>query len=195
MKNAKYVIIAVACICAICAGFFFFSQNQNETEKELTKIETVITKDLEKNYPKTPRAVMDFYQKIIMCYYTENPTDAELEKLCEQMRGLMDEDLLLVNPKDEYYASVKADIAKYKEENRKLFSAKVCSTNEVNKVLDDKGDGVVEHIAYVKTSYYMKVDGQEPGYTYQEFVLRQDENGDWKILVFYKIEGDESDDK
>ena len=33
------------------------------------------------------------------------------------------------------------------------------------------------------------------GYTYQQFVLRQDENGYWKILVFYQIEGEESDDK
>ena len=194
MKNAKYVIVAIACICAICAGFFFFSQNQNEEEKKLTKIEEVTTKDLNTNYPKTPRAVVDFYNKIVMCYYAENPTDAELDKLVDQMRGIMDEDLLLINPRDEYYASVKADIAKYKAEERKLINADVCSTNEVEKITDDKGDGVVEQIAYVKTSYYMKT-GNEFGYTYQEFVLRQDENGRWKILVFYKIEGEDSDDK
>ena len=55
MKNAKYVIIAIACICVLCAGFFFFSQDNKEDPKNLTEIEKVIVKDLKNNYPKTPR--------------------------------------------------------------------------------------------------------------------------------------------
>ena len=42
MKNAKYVIIAIACICVICAGFFLFSQGNQVNEKDLTEIEKVI---------------------------------------------------------------------------------------------------------------------------------------------------------
>ena len=86
MKNAKYVIIAIACICVICAGFFFFSQDNKENEKDLTEIEKVIVKDLDSNYPKTPREVVKFYNRIVKCYYgAEEPTEKQLGKLVDQM--------------------------------------------------------------------------------------------------------------
>ena len=103
MKNAKYVIIAIACICAICAGFFFFSEDNKEKEKNLTEIEKVIVKDLKNNYPKTPREVVKYYNRIVKCYYGDTPTDEQLEDLVDQMICIMDEDLLLANPRDVYY--------------------------------------------------------------------------------------------
>ena len=196
MKNAKYVVIAIACICVICAGFFLFSQGNQEEEKNLTEIEKVIVKDLENNYPKTPREVVKFYNRIVKCYYgSEEPTDEQIGELVDQMLGIMDEDLLLVNPRDTYYNSVVQDIAYYKQNNKQLISTDVCDSNDVKYVTDDKdGEGEKEQLAYVNASYFMNEDGKF-GYTYQQFVLRQDENGCWKILTFYKVQGEDSDDK
>ena len=195
MKNAKYVIIAIACICVICAGFFFFSEENKEPEKDLTEIEKVIVKDLEESYPKTPREVVKFYNRIVKCYYGDSPTDAQLEELVDQMLCLMDDDLLLVNPREVYYDSVVKDIAQYKEANKKLVSTDVCDSNDVKYVTDDKdGETEKDELAYVTASYFMNEDG-EFGYSYQQFVLRKDENGRWKILTFYQVEGEKSDDK
>lgn len=195
MKNAKYVIIAIACICAICAGFFFFSQDNKEREENLTEIEKVIVKDLKKDYPKTPRTVVQFYNKIVKCYYGDKPTDEQLNDLVDQMLLIMDDDLLLVNSRDDYYNSVVKDIAQYKEENKQLVSTDVCDSNDVKYITDDKDGGTEkDKLAYVNASYFIKTDG-EFGYSYQQFVLRQDEEGRWKILAFYQIEGEESDDK
>ena len=193
MKNAKYVIIAIACICAICAGFFFFSEDNKEQEKNLTEIEKVIVKDLKNNYPNTPREVVKFYNRIVKCYYGENPTDEQLEKLVDQMLCIMDEDLLLMNPRDVYYNSVLQDIAMYKEQKKSLVSTDVCDSNEV-KYIDDKKEGTskVDKLAYVNTSYFINTDG-EFAYSYQEFVLRKDANGRWKILTFYEVKGEPSD--
>jgi len=195
MKNAKFIIIGIACICLICAGFYFFSQDNKEVEKDLTEIEKVIVKDLDGNYPKTPREVVKFYNRIAKCYYGDEPTEEQLGKLVDQMRILLDEDLLLVNPRDEYYNSVVTDIAQYKEEKKSVVSTDVCDSNDVVYITDDK-DGATQkdELAYVNASYFVNVDGQF-GYTYQQFVLRQDENGRWKILTFYEVEGEESDDK
>ena len=195
MKNAKFIIIGIACICLICAGFYFFSQDNKEVEKDLTEIEKVIVKDLDSNYPKTPREVVKFYNRIVKCYYGDEPTEEQLGKLVDQMRILLDEDLLLVNPRDEYYNSVVTDIAQYKEEKKSVVSTDVCDSNDVVYITDDK-DGATQkdELAYVNASYFVNVDGQF-GYTYQQFVLRQDENGCWKILTFYEVEGEESDDK
>ena len=195
MKNAKYVIIAIACICAICAGFFFFSQDNKEDEKNLTEIEKVIVKDLKNNYPKTPREVVKFYNRIVKCYYGDEPTEKQLNDLVDQMLCIMDADLLLANPRDVYYSSVVKDIAQYKAEKKQLVSTDVCSTNDVKYVTDDKnGETEKDELAYVSASYFINTDGKF-AYTYQQFVLRQDEDGRWKILTFYQIEGDESDDK
>ena len=194
MKNAKYVIIAIACICVICAGFFFFSQDNKEDEKNLTEIEKVIVKDLKNNYPKTPREVVKFYNRIVKCYYGDEPTEKQLNDLVDQMMCLMDDDLVLINPRDAYYNSVVKDIAQYKDEKKQLVSTDVCDSNDVQYITDEKSETEKEKLAYVNASYFMNTDGKF-AYTYQQFVLRQDEDGLWKILTFYQIEGEESDDK
>lgn len=196
MKNAKYVIIAIACICVICAGFFIFSQGNQENEKNLTEIEKVIVRDLNNNYPKTPREVVKFYNRIVKCYYgSEQPTEKQLNDLVDQMLCLMDEDLLLVNPRDKYYNSVVNDINQYKRDKKQLVSTDVCDTNDVKYVTDDKnGESEKDKLAYVDASFFINTDGKF-AYTYQEFVLRQDEAGLWKILAFYQIEGEKPDDK
>ena len=196
MKNAKYVIIAIACICVICAGFFFFSQDNKEDEKNLTEIEKVIVKDLKNNYPKTPREVVKFYNRILKCCYgNEEPTQEQMNDLVDQMLCLMDEDVKLAYSRDEYYNSVVQDVASCKQNNKQLVSTDVCDSNDVKYVTDNKeGEMKKDELAYVNASQFVKEDGKF-GYTYQQFVLRQDENGYWKILVFYQIEGEESDDK
>ena len=196
MKNAKYVIIAIACICVICTGFFFFSEDNKDNEKNLTEVEKVIVKDLENNYPKTPREVVKFYNRIVKCYYgSEEPTEKQLNDLVDQMMYLMDEDLLLVNPRDTYYNSVVSDINQYKNQKKQLVSTDVCDTNDVKYVTDDKnGEAEKDNLAYLDASYFINTDGKF-AYTYQQFVLRQDAQGKWKILTFYQIQGEESDDK
>lgn len=194
MKNMKYVIIAVACICLICTGFYFFSKDKAATEADLTEVEKLITKDLEENYPKTPREVVKFYNRILCCYYGEELEDNQLEKLVDQTLLLLDEDLLLVNSRDEYYDSVVADIEKYKSEKKSVVSSDVCDSNDV-KYVDDVKDGntEVDEIAYVNASYFVNTNGNF-AYTYQQFVLRKDDDGRWKILTFYEVEGEPSDD-
>ena len=48
--------------------------------------------------------------------------------------------------------------------------------------------------AYVKASYFIK-EGNAYSRTYQMYVLRKDADGNWKILVFYQVNGDSSDDE
>lgn len=196
MKNAKYVIIAIACISVICASFFFFMQGNQEDEKNLTEIEKLIVRDLEKNYPKSPREVVKLYNRIVKCYYgSQTPTEKELRDLTDQMLCIMDDDLLLVNPRDEYFASVVGDINQYKRDKKQLVSTDVCSTNDVKYITDDKnGEEEKDNLAYVSASYFVNTDGKF-SYTYQEFVLREDADGRWKILTYYPIQGEDSDGK
>ena len=194
MKNVKMIIIAIACICLICGGYFMFSQNNTIREEDLTEVEKVLVKDLKKDYPKTPREVLKFYNRIIKCYYNEKLSSEDLEDMVDQMRCLLDEDLLMVNPRDEYLEAVKSDIKEYNSKNKRIVNADVCDSNDVTYVDDVKdGSDKVDKLAYVNASYFINTDGEFTN-TYQQFVLRQDEDGRWKILTFYEVEGVSEED-
>ena len=191
MKKTHVIIIAVVCIALIVGAYvFWMNQNGNTSEDvELTAVQQLITKDLESNYPATPREVVKTYNEIISCFYNEEYTEAELEALGDQARLLMDEELLGNNPRDEYFKALKAEIADYKEAERVIVSYNLSSSNEVEYLtVDDR------ECAYVQTSCFIK---DETGHsrTYQMYVVRKDEDGSWKILVFYQVEGDTSDDE
>ena len=194
MKKARLIIIALACICLICGGYFLFSQNNSVSEENLTEVEKVLVKDLRKDYPKTPREVVKFYNRIVQCYYSEKLSDKEIEDMADQMLCLLDEDLLMVNPRDKYYRSVVSDIKEYNEKNKRIVNSDVCDSNDVVYVDDVKdGSTEVDKLAYVNASYFVNTDGEFTN-TYQQFVLRQDEDGRWKILTFYEVEGESGED-
>lgn len=185
------VIAAVLTVVLIVGGYYYFAVYRSVSAGdniELTEVQKVITKDLDANYPATPREVIKFYNRIQECFYNENYTDDELYKLGDQARLLFDEELLANNPRDEYFDALKEDIAEFQAESKTIMSSDVCDSNDVRHQTVD-GD----ECAYVSASYFVD-GGKSYSRTNQMYVLRKDEDGNWKILVFYQIEGDSSDE-
>ena len=184
-------IVAIAAVLLIVGGYYYLTvyKNANSEENvELTEVQKVITKDLETNYPATPREVVKLYNRIQECFYNETYTDDELYGLGDQARMLFDEELLGNNPRDDYFDSLKADIASYRAKSKTIMSSDVCNSNDVHYQTID-GD----ECAYVSASYFME-EGKSYNRTYEMYVLRKDKDGNWKILVFYQIEGDSSNE-
>lgn len=179
-KNLSAIIAVVVC-AALCIGYYYYLSNRDSgKEKNLTEVEQVITKSLDKSYPKTAREVIKFYNRIVKCYYNEEYTDKQLEQLADQARALMDEELLERNPKADYMKSLKKEIEEYKEEGKKIASISMDITNEIDykKV---KGD----ECAYVDVNYFVKGDDDSVRAA-QTYILRKDADGKWKILGFYQ---------
>ena len=192
MKKARVIIIAVLCVALIVGGYVFWMNKNADSSSEnveLTAVQKIITKDLENNYPATPREVVKVYNEIIQCFYNESYSADELESLGNQARLLMDVELLDNNPRDQYFYNLQAEIAEYKRAERTILSYNLCSSNDVKYMTVDNRE-----CAYVQTSYFMK-DKTGHSRTYQMYVVRKDDEGNWKILVFYQVEGDTSDDK
>ena len=189
-KNGQKIIFAVVCV-VIIVGLFWYTAakkgNSAENNDDLTEVEKVITKNLEKNYPETPREVVKFYNRIT-CFYDEEYTDDELYELGDQARLLMDDELLENNSRDDYFKSLKADIEDYHDKSKKIESSSVCSSDEVKY---QKIDG--DDCAYVTASYFVN-ENKSYTRTNQTYVLRKDKDGKWKILVFYQTEGDTEDE-
>lgn len=179
-------VISVLIVGLVVGGYFYMTQKRNTSEDgnvELTEVQKVITKDLDSNYPATPREVIKMYNRILLCFYNESYTDEELRQLGEQARLLFDEELLENNPSDAYFEALKKDIDEYHEKDRTVRSASVCDSNDIIFKTVDKRE-----CAYVDTSYFVNED-KHYEYTYQTYVLRKNEDGRWKILVFYQTEG------
>lgn len=190
MKKTRIVILAIVIVAAICTAFYIVNNNskkESAKEAELTEIQKITTRNMEKDYPATPREVVKFYNRIVKCYYGRQYSDEELEQLADQALSMFDDDLLKKNEKESYIESVKSDAAQYEEDNKSISQTDVCDSNDV-KYMTDNGDD----IAYVTASYFIKT-GSSYTKTYQEYVLRKDDDGDWKILTFYKIEGESSE--
>lgn len=190
-QNTKIAIAAVVFVGLVVGAFYYFSvQKRNSVEDmvELTEVQKVITKDIDTNYPATPREVVKLYNRIIACFYNETCTEEEIEGLGNQARKLFDKELLANNPEDQYFTALKEDIEDYHEKSKTIVSSSVSDSNDVNFQTVD-GD----ECAYVNASYFMNEKNQY-NRTYQMYVLRKDEDGNWKILVFYQIEGESSDE-
>ncbi len=183
MKKAGIIVAAILIIALLVGSFYFYSRKQTKASVDnqgITEVEKLITKDIESNYPKTPREVVKLYNRIITAYYAQEFKEQELEKLTKQAWRLFDEDLQANNPVATYYASVAADIESYKAKEKLITQSDVCSSEDVTYKTD--GD---DKIAFVTTSYFIK-EGKEYSRTYETFVLRKNAEGRWKILVYYQ---------
>lgn len=190
MKKALKTIICVLIFAALILGYFFYLSNwdhgsaEDKVEEE-TEIEKILDQDLDNDYPKTPREVIKFNNRILMCYYNMEVGENDFEKLVLKQKELLDDELKENNPDYEMVAGVRADVLDYKKDSRVIKSANVCSSSEViYKTVDGR------ECAYVMTSYFLK---DKDGFTStkQRYVLRKDSEGKWKIITFYLISSDD----
>ncbi len=185
MKKAGVIATALLCVALVVGGFFIVKEKaaqERNKEVQLTEVQKIITKDLDKKYPSTPREVVKLYNRIITCYYHETYTEHELVQVAEQALRLFDPELQAINPRDSYVSAVKADVIDYKDRDRYIAQSEVCATDKViYKTIDQ------DEIAYVTSSYFVR-EGVNYGKTYQQYVLRKSSEGEWRILVFYQID-------
>lgn len=190
MKKAIRIgLVAVFCVVLVVGYYYYLSHRDDgeavEETTELSEAEKIITKDFDEDYPTSPRAVVKWYNRMITAYYNESYSDEQLEQMADQTRKLLDEELLSYNPRDKYLDSLKADISDYQKRQRQIIQSKVSDSSEIY-YATVKGD----KCAYVEAYYFVR-EGSDYSRTYQEFVLRQDAAGRWKILTFHLIEGEE----
>ena len=183
MKNVLRIGIAVICMVALVVGYYTYLSRRNESANtdsnvELSETQAIISKNFATDYPATPRAVVKWYNRIISAYYSEEFDQGQLEKMADQARTLMDDELLQYNPKDTYLASLNMEINDYHNRQRKIVSSTDCDSKEVQyKTVNGY------ECAFV-SSYYFIREGSSYVRTYEDFCLRKDTKGHWKILTW-----------
>lgn len=192
MKKAIRISLTVIFCVALVVGYYYYLSHRNdknaaESTTELTEVDKILQQDFDEKYPSSPREVVKWYNRIIKAYYEEDYTDKQLEAMAKQARKLMDAELLSYNSEEQYIESLKQDIAQYEEANKKIVQSTVSESNDIT-YATVKGDSC----AYVQSYYFVK-EGSNYSRTYQEFVLRKDKQGEWKILTFHLTEGEKNE--
>ena len=82
-------------------------KNAIEADAEVAEVTTLISRDLDKDYPATVREVMKYYCRITKCIYSEELSDSQMTKLVDKLRGLYSDDLLAQNDRTEMIGLVK----------------------------------------------------------------------------------------
>jgi hypothetical protein len=183
MKKVLRIGIAVICMVSLVVGYYAYLSRRNESasakdDVELSEVQAIISKNFDSDYPVTPRAVVKWYNRIITAYYAEEFDQGQLEKMADQARKLMDDELLQYNPRDTYIASLGMEIDDYHNRKRIIVSSEVSDSKEVRyKTVNG------HECAFVSTYYFIR-EGSSYTRTYEDFCLRKDSNGDWKILTW-----------
>ncbi len=185
MKNiVRYAIVGIVLATLVVAYYFYLTRHTGSTSEEATQTQQasemvkVTTRDFSKDYPGTPREVVKWYNRIVKLYYDQETTTDDLEKLTRQAQMLFDDELLEYNPIEAYEAAVRVDVTSFENHERYIVTTDVSDSLDVTY---KKING--EEIAYVVAYYFLK-DGSSYTSTYQKFALRQDDDGNWKILGF-----------
>ncbi len=191
-KALRIFIVGLACV-GILLGYYFYLSTKNDARKsdtnvQLSEVQAIVDKDFDRDYPETPRAVIKWYNRIITAYYGADYDEDEFMAMAQQTRKLLDSELLEANPNDTYMRNVREDIQDWKNRSKTIVNSEVCDTKSVTyKVINGK------ECAYV-TAYYFTKENSSFSRTYQQYCLRQDAMGRWKIVAFKKVDREESID-
>ena len=147
-----------------------------ENASAVTEMGKLTARDLDADYPNTPRKVLDFYSQITKCFYEDELTEDELQKLCDQSIKLFDEELLALNPAETFVENTREEIEEFRAAGRKVTDYVLEETDEIE-YYKENGD----EYAQISAKYFL-CDNNGFSKTYEDFLMRKDEKGRWKIL-------------
>lgn len=185
MKGKKLAqLVGSLCLVAVVVLGIFLALNLREDdsifskeEKKNTEVQNILSKDIDRNYPATVREVVRLFSRVSKCYHNEAVSEEEFHNLIEFQRKLFDEEFLENNPPDTFTNNLAAeiDVAKAKEQTMVMYRVQ----KQSSVVSWQDGDN---HFAKIIASYTMNSEEESPTRTFEEFLLREDEKGRWKIV-------------
>lgn len=192
MKNRykSLVIIIVILFVVAVLGVFIYINNKPKTETTeenvvISNVDNVVLRNLELNYPPTPKEVLKYYSEITMCFYEENLSEEDLVKLAQTARKLYDAELCAGVTEEEYIESLREDILEFNSLGVVVSGYTVSASTDVEEFAMDGRE-----YARLYATYRLR-QGTEYIYSNEVFIMRKDEDGHWKILGWELLEEEE----
>lgn len=174
-------IIIVIILAALIGGYYFYLSNKEKTQKEtqVSTVQDILLRNLETNYPPTPKEVVKYYSDISKCVYNESYTDEELQKLADKLLAIYDDELVENNPREQYVKDLAKDVEDMRNNGYSIVTYTPSASTDVQY---DTIDG--RECAKLYCTYSIKT-GANYVSSRQVFMLRKETaTGHWKILGF-----------
>ena len=188
-RNPARVLIVFVVFAIGIVGLFFYISNHSREVSEggqpMTAVQQILSRNLETNYPPTPKEVLKFYSEITRCFYGEQYTDEELAKLAILSRKLFDDELVANQTDEQYLSALKFDIESWKNDKKVISSYSVSSSTDVQ----EYSYGGREW-AQLYCIYSIRM-GTNVAPVQEHFIMRKDERGHWKILGWELVESND----
>lgn len=189
IRKTITVIIVIVIAVALILGFYLYLNNKPQENPEadvvITAVDSLVLRDLNINYPPTPKEVLRYYSEITTCFYEEDLTEADLIRLAQTARKLYDSELRDSVTEEEYIESLKEDVLEFNSMGIVVSGYTVSSSTDVEEFVQDGYE-----CARLYVTYRLR-QGTEYLYTSEVFILRKDEEGHWKILGWDVLDPDE----
>ena len=184
VKSAIIIVILVALV----GGYYFYLSNymKNDDETIVTAVQEVVLKNLEDDYPPTPREVLKYYSDITKCLYNEDYTEEQLGQMADKLLALYDEELAANNPREQYIKDLKEDVDEFLQSGYSIFSYQTSKSTDVEEYTYEG-----RRCAKMYCIYSVQT-GADYKSSKQIFILRKEtETGRWKILGFELVNPEE----
>lgn len=186
-KNTSRTVISVAILAIAILAAFALLSNRSDKQADVenykvTAVQEVLLKDFATNYPPSPKEVVKAYSEISRCFYGEKYTDEEFTALAAKSRELFDDELVANQTDEQYLAALKADVEKYKADDKVISSYSVSSSTDV-----DYYDYLGDKWAQLYCIYSMRVSTSITPVK-EKYLLRKDAEGHWKIFGWVLVE-------
>ena len=188
-KMSTSIIIIVVSVAVIVGIYFvianYLSKDDEPTEVEITAVQNVLLRNLENDYPPTPKEVLKYYSDITQCFYAGGYTDEELIELADRAMELYDDELRAHQDYDTYIADLKLEISQFKEKDWSISSY---STSPSTDVEEFERDGYEWAQLY---AFYNVRQSTTMVRVTELFLMRKDEDGRWKIYGWEQVQSPE----
>ncbi len=177
-KGPKSAAVLAVMVITVFALYYYLVNKVERSgpEVETTAVQDVLLKNLEKDYPPTVREVIKYYNEIMNCYYSEKPTETELQELADKALELYDAELVSYQSREAYVENLKAEIAAFEAAETVLSHVALSSSTAVEYYTYQGRE-----CAQIRCIYTVRQ--KTTLMTIREiYVLRKDDTGKWKIL-------------
>lgn len=181
-KNSSIKTIVVMILFAIVAIGIYYRLNDStssilpKADVEETEEDILIAKDIEGNYPATPREVLKLYGRIMECLQNDQPKESKVEQLVNQMRLLLDEEFLSHNELEIQLQELLNEMKEFQKSKSSITSYNVSESESVTYWINEERE-----MSSIEVNYTIKQNSSYIQVT-EKYVLRKDSEEHWKIL-------------
>lgn len=189
-KNAKALtLIAAVLVVVVILYANLLSRKEAENKKEIittpSVVEQILNKDYKNNYPASVREVVRTYFKVIENLYNEDLSEDDFIDLADVERLMMDDVLLEENSYSDFMTRLKSEVKDCKDSKTRIGSWEVEKNNQIQYWYHD-------NYRYASIKATVQLIGQNTQRVDEKFILKENEDGRWKIIGWVNADVEES---